>query len=115
MGMKSKRVKLKDIPVWGRFRRLGSYPGLGWCVRVNETRYCDSEDESRAREALKAYPTEPGMEMYEDVDKLVRMCLDEGHKMHLLMAWNGFYKFHPEDFAKADKKWFLVPVEETKA
>jgi hypothetical protein len=110
--MKSKRVRLTDIPVWGRFRRLGSYPGFGWCVRVNETRYCEEQDVSRAKEALEKYPTEPGDELFQDVDKLVDMCLNEGHNIHLLMAWNGFYTFQPEDFAKADKKHFLVPAED---
>lgn len=102
------RVRIADIPLWGRFRRLGSHPGLGWIVRMTERDYCDLEDVKDARKAVARYPTRPGPEMYKSVDQLLALPRKD---FECLSLWNRFYSFREADFQRADKKDFIVPEE----
>ena len=107
--MASRRVRLGDVPLWGRFRRVGDMPG--WCVRVTEHDYCEEEDAEDARAAVARFPSRPGHEMYVDVGHLADLAAGPTDDFWFLTLWNRFYAFRDRDFARADKKDFLVPTE----
>lgn len=110
--MASRRVRIGDVPLWGRFRRLGTSAALGWCVRVTEHDYCEEEDVEEMRAAVAQFPARPGREHYASVDRLVELALKPGDEtLFHLAVWNRACAFRDEDFARADKKDFLVPLE----
>ena len=97
------RVMLTDVPIGGRFCRVGARP-LGWCIRLTEEAYCEPEDLKEGLRAVARYPVRPGPEMYASVDQLLAMPKKD---MAHLVVWNRLY-----DFRVGDKKGkgFLVPV-----
>lgn len=105
--MRSRRVKLGDIPLWGRFRRVGAYQ-LSWVVRVTQHDYCEEKDVAAMQAAVARFPTRPGPEHY-TVDKLLESFRARDGAFDALAAWNRAFAFSDEDVRRADKKDFLVP------